>query len=68
MNQVTEVLTTAFGFILIGAIAFEIRQRRKRLRELYNVLDAEDKHVVADLDHLVATGILKPYVTAFHRP
>jgi hypothetical protein len=64
MNQVTEVLTTVFGLVLIGAIAVEIRQRRKRLRELYNVLDAEDKQVVADLDQLVATGVLKPYVTS----
>jgi hypothetical protein len=50
MNQVTEVLATVFGFALIGAMAYEIKRRRKHLRELYNVLDAEDKHVVAELD------------------
>lgn len=61
MNPVAEVLSTVFGVILVGAIAFEIRQRRRRLRELYNVLDAEDRQVVADLDHMVANGVLKPY-------
>ncbi|MCF7967924.1 MAG: hypothetical protein K9K68_02030 [Methylococcaceae bacterium] len=62
MNPVAEVLSTVFGVVLVGAIAYEISQRRKRLRELYNVLDAEDKHVVADLDMMVANGQLAPYV------
>jgi hypothetical protein len=62
MNPVAEVLSTVFGVVLVGAIAYEINQRRKRLRELYNVLDAEDKHVVADLDMMVANGQLAPYV------
>lgn len=61
MNPVAEVLSTVFGIVLVGAIAFEIRQRRKQLRELYNVLDAEDRQVVADLDQMVANGILQPY-------
>lgn len=64
MNQVTEVLTTLFGVVLIGAIAFEITRRRKHLRELYNVLDEEDKHVVAELDQMVASGLLQPYIAA----
>jgi predicted MarR family transcription regulator len=62
MNPVAEVLSTVFGIVLVGAIAFEIRQRRKRLRDLYNVLDAEDKNVVAELDMMVANGQLEPYV------
>ncbi len=61
MNPVAEVLSTVFGVVLVGAIAYEIRQRRKRLRDLYNVLDAEDKQVVADLDQMVASGLLQPY-------
>jgi predicted MarR family transcription regulator len=62
MNPVAEVLSTVFGIVLVGAIAFEIRQRRKRLRDLYNVLDAEDKNVVAELDMMVANGQLEPYL------
>lgn len=60
MNQISEVLTTVFGVILIGAIAYEVDRRRKRLREVYNVLDVEDKHVVAELDDMVASGLLQP--------
>ncbi len=61
MNAIGESITTVFGIVLVAAIALEIRQRRKRLRELYNVLDAEDRQLVADLDTLVANGILQPY-------
>lgn len=60
MNQVTEILTTVFGVVLVGAIAYEIKRRRKHLRELYNVLDEEDKDVVAELDRMVAAGLLQP--------
>lgn len=62
MNQVTEVLTAVFGLVMAGAIAFEIKRRRRHLRELYNVLDEEDKHVVADLDQMVESGLLQPFV------
>lgn len=62
MNPVAEVLSTVFGVVLVGAIAFEIRQRRKSLRELYNVLDVQDKSIVADLDHMVAAGKLQPHI------
>jgi hypothetical protein len=29
MNQVSELLTTVFGFVLVGAIVYEIKRRRK---------------------------------------
>lgn len=63
MNQVSEVLTAVFGVALVGAIAYEIRRRRRHLRELYNVLDEEDKHVVAELDAMVASGQLQRFTT-----
>lgn len=62
MSTVSEVLTTLFGFALLGAMAYEIKRRRKALREIYNVLDSEDKHLVADLDDMVRSGALHPFV------
>ena len=62
MEQFNHALTTAFGIALLGALGYEISRRRRKLRDLYNVLDAEDKHVVAELDDLVASGRLQPYV------
>jgi flagellar biosynthesis/type III secretory pathway M-ring protein FliF/YscJ len=60
MNQVSEVLTTVFGLALVAAMAFEVKRRRKHLRELYNVLDEEDRQVVTELDEMVASGRLQP--------
>ncbi len=61
MNAASEIMTTLFGVVLMAAIGYELRRRRKKLRELYNVLDSEDKHLVADLDLMVTLGTLKPY-------
>lgn len=65
MNQVSEAITSVFGLVLIAAIGYELRRRRKRLRELYNVLDHEDLAVVADLEALLKKGALKSYVPEF---
>jgi hypothetical protein len=65
MNQVSEAITSIFGIVLIAAIGYELRRRRKKLRELYNVLDHEDLEVVADLDAMLKKGELKAYVPDF---
>jgi hypothetical protein len=65
MNAISETLTSVFGIVLLAAIGYEIRRRRKRLRELYNVLDAEDRLMVADLDQLLLAGEIKPYTPEF---
>lgn len=65
MNALSEALTSVFGLVLIAAIGYEIRRRRKRLRELYNVLDEEDRLMVADLDRMLLSGELKPYTPEF---
>lgn len=65
MNALSEALTSVFGIVLIAAIGYEIRRRRKKLRELYNVLDEEDRQMVADLDRLLLAGELKPYAPEF---
>ena len=61
MEQVSQALTTAFGIVLVAAIGYEIKRRRKKLRELYNVLDADDRQVVARLDEMVESGMLQPW-------
>ena len=60
MGQVSEAMT--FGIVLMVAIGYEVRRQRRRLRALYNVLDAEDRSVVAELDSLVASGALVPKI------
>jgi hypothetical protein len=62
MGQVSEAITMTFGIVLMVAIGYEVRRQRRRLRALYNVLDAEDRSVVAELDSLVASGALVPKI------
>lgn len=61
MNQVSEAVTLFFAAILITGIGFEINRRRKKLREVYDVLDKETKHIAAELESLVEQGLLTPY-------
>jgi hypothetical protein len=61
MENISHTITTIFGIAMVGLVAFEIDRRRKKLREVYDVLETEDRQVVSDLEHMVATGLLKPY-------
>jgi alpha-D-ribose 1-methylphosphonate 5-triphosphate diphosphatase PhnM len=61
MENVSHTITTVLGVVMVGLVTYEINRRRKQLREVYDVLETEDRQVVSDLEHMVATGLLKPY-------
>lgn len=61
MEKASHLITTVIGVVMVGLVAFEINRRRKQLREVYDVLETEDKQVVADLEHLVELGLVSPY-------
>ncbi|BBL74397.1 hypothetical protein [Methylomagnum ishizawai] len=61
MEQASNTVTLILGLALIAAVGFEIHRKREKLRELYNVLEADDAKVVAELDRLVDIGQLKPW-------
>jgi hypothetical protein len=61
MENLSLSITMLIGIAMAGWIAFEIDWRRKRLREVYNVLESKDKHITGDLEHMVELGQLKPY-------
>lgn len=62
MENISHTITTVLGIVMVGLVGYEINRRRKQLREVYDVLETEDKHVVGDLEHMVELGLLKPYV------
>jgi len=64
MEQFNQALTSVFGILLVTAIGYEIRRRRKKLREVYNLLDSEDKALVVELEQLLAAGQLQRYEPA----
>ena len=61
MEKVSEVVTVFFAAVIIAAMGFEIRRRQILLREVYDVLDSETKHIAAELELMVQQGKLKPY-------
>ena len=65
MESISTLLTTTLSAIVLTVMAIEIKRRRRKLRELYDVLDREHRHVVHELDNMVETGQLKPYAL-FH--
>lgn len=65
MEGFSTALTTTLSAIILTVMAFEIKRRRERLRELYDVLDSEHRQVVHELDSMVDSGELKPF-SVFH--
>ena len=65
MESISTLLTTTLSAIVLTVMAIEIKRRRRKLRELYDVLDSEHRHVVHELDNMVETGQLNPYAL-FH--
>ncbi|MEW6036687.1 MAG: hypothetical protein AB1648_00270 [Pseudomonadota bacterium] len=59
LNNAVSLLVT---FALIAAVGFEINRRQKQLRQIYDVLDSESKHITAQLEKMVQEGTLQPYV------
>ncbi len=64
MNQISEAVTLFFAAVVIATVGFEINRRRKKLREVYDVLDSETKHITAELEDMIEQGKLKPYTEA----
>lgn len=61
MGNISEAVTVLFAAMVVTATAYEINRRRKKLREIYDVLDGDTRHVAAQLEDLIAQGKLTPY-------
>jgi len=61
MDRVSEVVGLFFAATMIAAVGFEITRRRKKLREVYDVLDFETKHIALELEQMIDSSALKPY-------
>ena len=61
MNQnITDIVAGIAGLLATAWVAVEISRRRARLRELYDVLDHNDRKLTQRLEDLVSQGTLTP--------
>jgi hypothetical protein len=61
MGNVSEAVTVIFAAVMVAAVGYEVRRRQRKLRALYDVLDADTKHIAAGLEDMIRQGALKPY-------
>ena len=60
----SEYLTIFMSVLAVGYLVYEIDRRQRKLREVFDVLDAEDAAITARLEDMVASGELQPYTGA----
>ena len=51
------------GFVLaigVAYVAYEVDRRQKKLREIFYVLEGEDRAIFDQLEEMVRTGLLAP--------
>jgi hypothetical protein len=60
----SDYLTVFMSALAVGYFVYEIDRRQRKLREVFDVLDAEDAAITARLEDMVASGELQPYTGA----
>jgi len=59
-----DILTMLMGALALGYIVYEIERRRRKLHDLWDVLDEEDAFLTEKLEDMVESGELQPYTGA----
>jgi hypothetical protein len=50
--------------LALGYLVYEIDRRRRKLHDVFDVLDADDARLTERLEDMVASGELQPYTGA----
>ena len=56
----TDVVMGAVVAIGLGYLFYEVDRRQKKLREIFYVLEGEDRAIFDQLEEMVNTGVLRP--------
>jgi len=59
-----DILTLLMGALAVGYVVYEIERRRRKLHDIWDVLDEEDALLTAQLEDMVERGELQPYTGA----
>ncbi len=60
----TEAIMGVVLAVGVAYVGYEVNRRQKKLREIFCVLEGEDRAIFDQLEEMVNSGILKPD----HRP
>jgi len=59
-----DILTMLMGALAVGYVVYEIERRRRKLHDVWDVLDEEDALLTEKLEEMVESGELQPYTGA----
>ena len=59
-----DILTMLMGALALGYVVYEIERRRRKLHDLWDVLDGEDAVITDTLEDMVESGELRPFAGA----
>jgi hypothetical protein len=59
-----DILTLLMGALAVGYVVYEIERRRRKLHDVWDVLDQEDAFLTQRLEDMVDSGELQPYIGA----
>ena len=59
-----DILTLLMGALAVGYVVYEIERRRRKLHDVWDVLDEEDALLTEKLEEMVESGELQPYTGA----
>ena len=60
-EQWSDYVAMFMGALAVGYLVYEIDRRRRKLHDVFDVLDEDDANITKRLEDMVASGELQPY-------
>jgi hypothetical protein len=61
LDRFGESISVVLGALALAYLVYEIDRRKRKLRDLFHVLDGAEADISADLVNMVESGELQPY-------
>jgi hypothetical protein len=61
LDRFGEAISVVLGALALSYLVYEIDRRKRKLRDLFYVLDSEEADISADRSSMVESGELQPY-------
>jgi hypothetical protein len=66
LDRFGEAISVVLGALALAYLVYEIDRRKRKLRDLFHVLDGDEADISADLLSMVESGELQPYSREMH--